>query len=175
MKEVVIASAVRTAIGDFGGSLKSIGPVDFAREVMQEALSRASMQPERIDKVIFGNCFTPLDSNIARIAAYKAGIPQGVPAFSVNNTCGSSMQAIISACQAICCAEADVVLAGGVESLSNAPYILESARWGQRLRHAELSGLVWKATQEYPIGVGMGLTAENLSKKYQISRKEQDN
>ena len=119
-----------------------------------------------VDKVIFGNCFSPLEQNVARNAAYKAGIPENVPGFSINGTCGSSMQAVISAAQAVQCGEADVVLAGGVESMSNAPYIMESARWGQRIRHLEAYDLLWKGMQEYPIGVGMGLTAENLAEKY---------
>ncbi len=174
MKEVVIAGAVRTAIGDFGGTLKSISPVDLAQHVMDEVMKRAQVHPHWINKVIFGNCFAPLEQNISRIAAYKVGIPQEVPAFTINSTCGSSMQAIISASQAIQCGEAELILAGGVESMSVAPYIMESARWGQRLRHAELYDLVWRGMQEYPIGVGMGLTAENLAEKYGISREEQD-
>lgn len=174
MKEVVITSGVRTAIGDFGGDLKAIPAVDLAEVVMREAMSRASVQSDWVEKVIFGNCFAPLQVNISRIAAYRVGIPQEVPAFTVNATCGSSLQAIISAYQAIQCGEAKLILAGGVESMSNAPYILESTRWGQRLRHAEAFDLVWRGMQEYPIGVGMGLTAENLAEQYHISREEQD-
>ncbi len=174
MKDVVVAGGVRTAIGDFGGSLKSIEPTELAVTIIREVMNRTNIQPDWINKVIFGNCFAPLDSNIGRIAAYNAGIPQEVPAFTINSTCGSSMQAIISAYQSIQCGEAELVIAGGVESMSRAPYIMESARWGQRLRHAELYDLVWKGMQEYPIGAGMGLTAENLSETYQISREKQD-
>jgi len=174
MEEVVIVSAVRTAIGAFGGALKSILPVDLSRFIIEEVIQRSTLDPGSIDKVIFGNCFSPLDSNIARIAAFQAGIPQESPAFTINSTCGSSLQAIICAVQSIYCQECDVILAGGVESMSNAPYIQESTRWGQRMQHTQLYDLVWKAMQEYPIGVGMGLTAENISEKYNISREEQD-
>lgn len=174
MKDIVITGGVRTAIGDFGGALKAVPPEDLAQHVIGEVVKRTGASPESIDKVIFGNCFAPLQINIGRIAAYRAGIPKEVPAYTINGTCGSSLQAIISASQAIQSGECDVVLAGGVESMSRAPYIMESARWGQRLRHAELTDLVWKGMQEYPIGVGMGLTAENLAEEYGIPRDEQD-
>ena len=174
MKEVVIVSGLRTAIGDFGGTLKMFSPMKLAQHVMKEVMDRANVQPKWINKVIFGSCFAPIEQNIARNAAYKVGIPEEVPAFTINSTCGSSLQAIISAIQAIQCGESDLVLAGGVESMSNAPYIMESARWGQRLRHTEAYDLIWKGMQEPLIGVGMGLTAENLAEKYNISREEQD-
>jgi acetyl-CoA C-acetyltransferase len=174
MREIVIAGAVRTAIGDFGGGIRSVPPLDLAQHVIGDVIGRSSVQSEWIDKVIFGCNFAPMDQNIARDAAYKAGIPQEAPAFTINSTCGASLQAIISATQSIYCGETDVVLAGGVESMSNAPYIMASARWGQRLRHAEVLDLLWKGMQEPNMGVGMGLTAENLAEKYQISRQEQD-
>jgi acetyl-CoA C-acetyltransferase len=174
MKEVVIVSGARTAIGDFGGTLKDVPPMGLAEHVIKEVVARAKTQPEQINKVIFGCCFGPVEQNIARNAAFRAGIPKEVPAFTINSTCGSSLQAIISAAQSIACMESDVVLAGGVESMSNAPYIMHTARWGQRLRHLEAYDLVWRGMQEPFIGVGMGLTAENLAEKYRISRQEQD-
>lgn len=174
MKEVVIVSGVRTAIGGFGGTLTSVPPTELAQHVMREAMDRENIRSEWIDKVIFGNCFAPADCNISHIAAYQVGIPQEAPAFTVNATCGSSLQAIISAYQSIECGESGLVLAGGVENMSKGPYIMESARWGQRLRHAEAFDLVWGVMQEYPIGVGMGLTAENIADKYGITREEQD-
>jgi acetyl-CoA C-acetyltransferase len=174
MKEIVIASAVRTAIGDFGGALKKVPPLDLAQRVIKEVMGRANVQPEWINKVIFGCNFSPINQNIARDAGYKAGIPEEAPGFTINSTCGASLQAIISATQSIFCGETDLILAGGVESMSNAPYVMESARWGQRLRHLEAYDLVWRGMQEPIIGVGMGLTAENLAEKYQISRQEQD-
>jgi acetyl-CoA C-acetyltransferase len=173
-QEVVIVGATRTAIGDFGGSLKGIPPLDLAQHVIQDVLARADAAAEQINKVIFGCCFAPMDQNLARSAALRAGIPKEVPGFTINSTCGSSIQAIISGSQSISCGESDVVLAGGVESMSNAPYVMSAARWGQRLRHLEAYDLVWRGMQEPTIGVGMGLTAENLAEKYRISREEQD-
>jgi len=173
MTQVVLASACRTALGDFGGTLKSFSAAQLAGIVMKHAIN--SMEDSTcLDKVIFGNCFSPLDQNVARIAAYQTGIPENVPGFTINSTCGSSMQAVISAVQAVQTGEARAVLAGGVESMSNAPYIVETARWGQRIKHFQGYDLLWKAMQEYPIGVGMGLTAENLAEKYDISREDQD-
>jgi acetyl-CoA C-acetyltransferase len=142
--------------------------------VIREAIKRAKAQPEWIKKVIFGNNMSPLEQNTARNMAYKAGIPDEVPGFTINSTCGSSIQAVISAVQAIQCEEADVILAGGVESMSNAPYLIYSARWGQRIRHMTALDLVWAGMQEPSIGVGMGFTAENIAEKYHISREEQD-
>jgi len=173
MNEVVLASPLRTPLGEFGGTLKPIPAAELARLVMEEVVRRIG-GASTIDKVIFGNCFSPLEQNVARVSAYQAGIPERVPGFTINSTCGSSMQAVISAVQAVQCREAEVVLAGGVESMSNAPYIMDSARWGQRIRHLQGYDLLWKGMQEYPIGVGMGLTAENLAEKYGISREEQD-
>jgi len=173
-RNIVIVGATRTAIGDFGGALKDVPPMDLAQHVIKEVLNRSKARPEWIQKVIFGCCFGPIEQNIARNAAFRAGIPKETPGFTINGTCGSSLQAIICGTQSIACGETDVVLAGGVESMSNAPYIMNSARWGQRLRHLEAYDLVWRGMQEPAIGVGMGLTAENLAVKYGISRQEQD-
>jgi len=174
MRDVVIVNGTRTAIGDFGGTLRDVQPLDLAQHVIKEVMNRSEVQPEWVNKVIFGCCFAPIEQNVARNAAFRVGIPKEVPGFTINSTCGSSLQAIISAAQAIQCGEAELVLAGGVESMSNAPYIMASARWGQRLRHLEAYDLVWRGMQEPFIGVGMGLTAENLAEKHHISRQEQD-
>lgn len=174
MKEVVIVSAARTAVGAFGGALKDVPPMELAEHIIKEVIARTDVQLNQISKTIFGCCFAPIEQNIARYAAFKAGIPQEVPGFTINSTCGSSLQALISATQSILCGESDVVLAGGVESMSNAPYIMQTARWGQRLQHLQAFDLVWKGMQEPTIGVGMGLTAENLADQYKISRQEQD-
>jgi acetyl-CoA C-acetyltransferase len=174
MSEVVIVNATRTAVGAFGGALRDVPPMDLAQHVIRDVMNRSKVQAEWINKVIFGCAFAPIEQNIARNAAFKAGIPKETPGFTINSTCGSSLQAIISGAQSIACGESEVVLAGGVESMSNAPYIMHSARWGQRLRHLEAYDLVWRGMQEPLIGVGMGLTAENLAEKYGISRKEQD-
>lgn len=174
MSQVVIISAKRTAVGGFGGALKEISPVRLAETVINSVIQEAGIEKARVGKVILGNCFAPLEQNIARISAYNAGLPEGVPGITINSTCGSSMQAVISGTQALMCKETDIVLTGGVESMSSAPYIMEQVRWGQRIKHATASDLLWRGMQEYPIGVGMGLTAENLAEKHSISREAQD-
>lgn len=173
-KDVYIVGATRTPIGDFGGSLKQKSATQLAMLVMDSVLNRAGLEKDALDMLVMGNCFDPLANNIARIASVTAGIPVEIPAFSVTCTCGSGLQAVISGCQAIQQNTAGVVLAGGVESMSNAPFVSESQRWGNRLQHAQLLDLVWKSMQEYPVGVGMGLTAENLAERDGISRLEQD-
>jgi acetyl-CoA C-acetyltransferase len=174
MKKIVLAGAVRTPIGDFGGSLKSVKPLDLLMTVMKESLQRAQVSPEHLDQVIIGNCFSPLDQNLGRIASLLLGFPYEIPGYTLNCACASSSQAIINGANAIHQGQAEVVLAGGVESMSNGPYILDWARWGQRLRHAPAIDLIWKAMQEYPVGGGMGLVAERIAEKYQLSRQEQD-
>jgi acetyl-CoA C-acetyltransferase len=174
MRKVVIASAVRTPIGDFGGSLKAVKPVDLMIKVMEESIRRAHLKKESIEQVIAGNCFAPIDQNIARLALLLMGIPYEVPGHTIQCACASASQAIISGANAIAMGQAEALLAGGVESMSNAPYIMETARWGQRLRHAAALDLIWYGMQEYPVGGGMGLAAERLAQKYDISREEQD-
>ncbi|MGA2464979.1 MAG: thiolase family protein [Thermodesulfobacteriota bacterium] len=174
MKKVVIASGVRTPIGDFGGSLQAVKPLDLLMTVMKESLRRAQLEKEDLDQVIVGNCFSPIDQNVARVASLLMGIPDRVPGHTINCACASASQAIISGANAISLGQADIVLAGGVESMSNAPYIMETARWGQRLRHTQVIDLFWKGMQEYPVGGGMGMAAERLAEKYHISREEQD-
>ena len=174
MKKVVNAGAARTPIGDFGGSLKAVKPIDLVITVMKECLKRAKIEKETLDQVIIGNCFAPIDQNIGRVSSLVMGIPYEVPGFTINCACASASQAIISGANAILQGQADIVLAGGVESMSNAPYIMETARWGQRLRHAQAFDLVWKSMQEYPVGGGMGLAAERLVDKYNLTRKAQD-
>ena len=174
MRDVVIVSATRTPIGDFGGSLKEVSAVSLAMRVIESSLERVSLEKKVVEQVIMGNCFEPLDQNVARIAAVKCGLPLETPGFTIVVNCASGMQAIICGTQAIRDGDMNVVIAGGVESMSNAPYILTTTRWGQRLQHGQLIDMLWRAMQEYPIGAGMGLTAENLAEKYGISREEQD-
>lgn len=173
-KEVVLVSAVRTPLGDFGGALKTVKTLDLAAVVLKESLSRARVPKEKVDLVILGNCFSPLEQNVARIAALLNGFPYETPGYTLNCACASSSQAIIDGANAILQGQAEVVLAGGVESMSNGPYILDWARWGQRLRHAPAVDLIWKAMQEYPVGGGMGLVAERMAEKYGLTRQEQD-
>ena len=172
--EVVMVSAVRTPQGDFGGSLKTVKTLDLMAAVMKESLSRARLEKEAVEAVIVGNCFSPLEQNIARIALLLQGFSYETPGYTLNCACASSSQAIIDGANAILQGQAEVVLAGGVESMSNGPYILDWARWGQRLRHAPAVDLIWKAMQEYPVGGGMGLVAERMAEKYGLTRREQD-
>jgi acetyl-CoA C-acetyltransferase len=174
MKKIVLAGAVRSPLGDFGGALKSVKPLDLLMAVMKESLQRARLSPEHLDQVIMGNCFSPLEQNLARISSLLLGFPYEIPGYTLNCACASSSQAIINGANAILQGTAEVVLAGGVESMSNGPYIMEWARWGQRLRHAQAIDLIWKAMQEYPVGGGMGVVAERIAEKYQLSRQEQD-
>jgi acetyl-CoA C-acetyltransferase len=174
MKKVVIASAARTPIGDFGGSLRHVEPVRLMTTVMKECLKRARLENKDLDQVILGNCFSPIDQNIARLSSLILDLPYDIPGFTINCACASASQAVIAGANAILQGQAEVILAGGVESMSNAPYIMEALRWGGRLRHAQATDLLWKGMQEYPVGGGMGLAAERLAEKYALSRDEQD-
>jgi acetyl-CoA C-acetyltransferase len=174
MRNVVIVSATRTPIGDFGGSLKDLSATSLAMISIESVIQKAGIEKKTVDQVIMGNCFEPLDQNVARIAAVKCGLPLETPGFTIVVNCASGMQAIICGIQAIRDGDVDVVIAGGVESMSNAPYILTTTRWGQRLQHGQLIDMLWRAMQESPIGTGMGLTAENLAERYGITREEQD-
>jgi acetyl-CoA C-acetyltransferase len=174
MEEIVIVGATRTPIGTFGGSLIEVSARKLAMDIMSAATERAGIEKKDIGFIYTGNCFDPMDNNISRIASVLAGFPIETPSISLSCTCGSGLQAIISCVHAINSGDTEVAMACGVESMSTAPYILPTARWGQRLQHGQLFDLVWKAMQEYPIGGGMGLTAENLAVKYNISREEQD-
>ena len=174
MKEIVIVSAARTPIGDFGGTLKTVMPLDLMKTAMEESIKRAGIKKEEVGSVFVGNCFSPLDQNVARISSLLLGLPYETPGLTINCACASSSQAVIVGANAIALGQADCVLAGGVESMSNGPYIMESARWGQRLRHAQATDLIWKAMQEYPVGGGMGIVAERLAERYDLSREDQD-
>lgn len=180
MQEVVIVSAVRTALGKMGGALKDMQPEDLTRVVMEEAIARAGVDPAGIDEVIFGQTKQSADAaNLARVAALKAGIPVEVPAYTVMRQCGSGLQAINNAMQMIQSGLAETVLAGGVESMSNAPYYLRMARYGYTAGNGVL---VDSNTESQPRSqpvetfgsLTMGMTAENLAVKYRISREEQD-
>jgi acetyl-CoA C-acetyltransferase len=173
-QKVFIISAVRSAIGDFGGVFRALGPIDLVVPVMRASLERSGLPMDKIGKVILGNTLSPLNPNIARGAAITCGIPPEIPSFSIHCACASAMQALISGVSALMLGETDTALVGGVESMSNAPYILASTRWGQRLRHAQAIDQLWWGMQEDPIMGGMGLAADFLAKQYNISREEQD-
>lgn len=176
MKRAVIVSAVRTAIGSFGGSLATTPVAELGALVIREALTRIGLRGDQVDEVIMGNVLQAgLGQNPARQAAIKAGIPHDVPSYTVNKVCGSGLKAVSLAVGAVLLGDAEVVVAGGMENMSLAPYLLEKARSGYRMGNAELidsmikDGL-WDAFNNYH----MGITAENLAEKYGISRAEQD-
>lgn len=176
MKEAVIVSAVRTPVGRFGGSLKDIHVTDLGALVIKEALKRINLEPGAVEEVIMGNVIQAgLGQNPARQAAVKAGIPHEVPAYTVNKVCASGLKTVGLAAQMIKAGEADIVVAGGMENMSAAPYLVPGARWGYRmgfstLEDAMIKDGLWCAFNDYH----MGITAENIAEKYNITREEQD-
>ncbi len=178
-KEAVILSACRTPVGSFGQSLKDVKAFQLGAIVMQEAIRRAGVAGDMLDDVIFGDCIqTSEEANTARTAALKAGIPVEVPATTIQRQCASGMQATIFGSQQIMSGDSDLVLVGGCESMSNAPYVLKNARWGYRLTHGEMTDSMWELLHSGSGLLGeayiMGQTAENLAEKYNISRQDQD-
>ncbi len=173
-RDVFIVAAKRSGIGDFGGGLRAVAPLDLAAQVIQAAVDASGLPVDKIGKVILGNTLAPLTPNIARAAAMSCRIPAERPAFSIHCACASAMQALISGASALMLGEAETAVVGGVESMSNAPYVLPAIRWGQRLRHAQAADLLWWGIQEDPIMGGMGLAADFLAQEYHISRQEQD-
>lgn len=174
-RDVYIVSACRTAIGEFGGGLKDVRADDLSVVVAQEAVKRAGIEKSLVEYIIWGECHQQLDQcNTARVMAMKAGFPKEVPGVTINKVCTSAMRAIIFGAQMIRLGDAEVVMAGGVESMSSAPYVLRTARWGQRLQHGVMSDTVWEGFTCAIAKMMMGRTAENLVEKYNISRQEQD-
>jgi len=176
LQEVVIASATRTAIGSFGKSLKNVPVVDLGTKVIENALNRANVSPEVVEDVIMGIILQAgKGQNAARQAALKAGLGVDVPAMSINKLCGSGLKSVNLAVQEILLGDAEVVIAGGMESMSRAPYVLDKARFGYKMGDGKIVDTMIKdgltcAVNEYH----MGITAENLAEKYNISREEQD-
>ncbi|MDX5627579.1 MULTISPECIES: acetyl-CoA C-acetyltransferase [unclassified Brenneria] len=176
MTSLVIASAVRTAIGKFGGSLSAFSAPQLGALVMDAAVRRAGLEPSAVDEVIFGNVLQAgLGQNPARQALLQAGLPDSVPATSINMVCGSGLQSVILAAQSIAAGNADVVLAGGMENMSAAPYLLNQARWGYRMGDQTVTDSMvndglFCAINRYH----MGVTAENVARRFHISRQEQD-
>lgn len=176
MKNVYLAGAVRTPIGKFGGSLAGLSSADLGVVVAKESLRRSGIAAERVNDSIWG-CARQAGGgpNVARQITYRAGIPESVPAFTVNQACGSGLKAIILAAQEILLGRAHVVLAGGTESMSRVPYFAEGARWGTRLGNTQLVDGMYRDGFNDPLsGLVMGETAENLARQYHISRQEQD-
>lgn len=176
MTEVVIVAAVRTPIGSFGGSLKDISAVDLGSLVIKNAIERAGLEPEQVDEVIMGNVLgAGLGQNVARQMSVHAGVPVTVPAFTINKVCGSGLKAVQLAAQAVLCGDAEVVVAGGAENMSQAPYILPNQRWGSRMGNATVVDTMLRdgltdGSEDYH----MGITAENVAEQYGITREDQD-
>jgi len=176
MKPIFLAGAVRTPIGRFGGSLKDWTAADLGVAVAKESLRRANLQPDKIDDSIWG-CARQAGGgpNVARQITHRAGAPDRVPAFTVNQACGSGLRAIILAAEKIMLGRASVVLAGGTESMSRVPYFADGARWGARMGHVDLVDGMYRDGFNDPLsGMVMGETAEELAKRYEIARDEQD-
>ncbi len=175
MEEVVIVSGCRTAIGKLSGSFENMSASDLAATVLKEAVSRAGIEPDKVDQVILG-CVGQVmeDGYIARHAAVKAGLPIEVPAYTVNRICGSGLEAINTAARWIQSGDADVIVAGGAENMSMMPYYIRKGRSGYRLGHAELEDGIIHLLSDPFSNEHMGITAENLAEKFDISREEQD-
>jgi len=175
-REVVVLSGARTAIGGFGGSLKDIPPSDLAARCVREAVSRANVEPAEIGHVVFGNIIhtDSHDHYLSRVAAIKGGLPHEVPALTLNRLCGSGLQAIITAAHAIMLGDANAAVAGGAENMSRAPYLVPAMRWGARMNDATMVDVMVGALSDPFDDVHMGVTAENVAKKYNISREDQD-
>ena len=174
--EVVIVSGCRTPIGSFGGAFKDVSAVELGTVAVREAVRRAGVRPDRIDEVILGCILQAgLGMNPARQAAVRAGLPDSVPAHTVNKVCGSGLKAVMLAAQAIKSGDAEVVVAGGMESMSGAPFLLPGARWGERLGNGKVvDHMLHEGLTDAFHDIHMGITAENLVERYGISRADQD-
>lgn len=175
-KEIVLAGACRTALGKFGGTLTNTPAVELGAIVIKEAIRRAGIKPEDVDEVLMGNVLQAgLGQSPARQAAVKAGIPVEVPALTINNVCGSGLKVVNMAAAMIEAGEADVMVVGGMENMSAAPYAMPQARFGYRMNDGKLVDVMikdglWDAFNDYH----MGITAENVAEKYGITREMQD-
>jgi len=176
MKEVVIVSACRTPIGSFGGSLKDVAAADLGAVVVKEAIKRAGIEADQVDELIFGNVLQAgLGQNVARQVSVKAGLPDECTAMTINIVCGSGLKSVALAANQIISGESDVVVCGGTENMSAAPYAVPSARWGARMGNAQMVDVavndgLWDAFNDYH----MGITAENVAEKWNITREMQD-
>lgn len=175
-REVVIVSGVRTAIGTYGGSLKDVPTTELAALVLKEALARAKVEGKDVGHVVFGHVVNtePKDMYLSRVAAINGGCPIETPAFNVNRLCGSGLQAVVSAAQAVLLGDCDIAVAGGAENMSRAPYASLNMRWGARMGDAKLVDMMVGALHDPFNNVHMGITAENVAKTYNISREKQD-
>jgi acetyl-CoA C-acetyltransferase len=173
--EVVILSGARTAVGRFGGIFRDLLANELAVPVAEEVIAKAGVDKSELGDVILGNCVSRSDEpNLARIVGLKAGIPFTTPAFTLTRQCASGMQAVASAAMGIISGQYDVALAGGAESMSSGPYVLKTARWGQRLQNGEMTDSVWEILYDPIPGMMMGATAEALAEEFGITREDQD-
>jgi acetyl-CoA C-acetyltransferase len=175
MKDIVLVSGVRTAIGSFGGSLKDFSASDLGAIAIREAVKRAGVAPEQVDEVAMG-CVGQAaeDAYLSRMASVKAGIPVEATAITINRLCSSGLQAIVTAAMEISCNFAEIVVAGGAESMSNLPFYLRNARFGYRMGHGELEDGLITALSDPFTRSHMGITAENVAEKYHVTREQQD-
>jgi acetyl-CoA C-acetyltransferase len=175
-REVVVLSAVRTAIGKFGGALKDIPPTELAAKVVCQSVQRSGLDPSEIGNLVFGNVIhtEAKDMYLSRVAALRGGLPVTTPALTLNRMCGSGLQAIVSAALTIARGDTDTAIGGGVESMSRAPYWLNAMRWGARMNDATAVDVLVAALTDPFDQVHMGLTAENVARKWGITREDQD-
>src|SRR6266850_4336226 len=174
--EVVILSGCRTPIGSFGGAFKDVSAVELGAIAVRESVRRAGVRSDQVDEVILGCILQAgLGMNPARQAAIKAGLPDSVPATTVNKVCGSGLQSAMMAAQAIKAGDAEIVVAGGTENMSRAPYLLPGARWGERLGNGKVvDHMIHEGLTDAFHDIHMGITAENLVERYGLTREEQD-
>ncbi len=175
-REVVVVSGVRTAIGDYGGSLKDVPVVDLAANVVREAVRRAAIDAASVGHCVFGNVIhgERRDMYLSRVAAVNGGLPHDTPSLTLNRLCGSGLQAIVSASQLILLGDCEVAVAGGAESMSRAGYWMPGLRWGQRMGDGQAQDAMTGALTDPFHGIHMGVTAENVAAKWAISREDQD-
>lgn len=176
MREVVIVGAARTPVGSFGGSLSKLSAIDLGVVAAKEAMKRAGVKPEMVEDVLIGNILSAgLGQNPARQVAINAGIPETTPAMTINKLCGSGLRTVSMAAQFIMLGDADVILAGGTESMSNAPYLLPKARWGQRMGDGTIvDSMIKDALSDAFHDIHMGITAENIAEQWNLTRDMQD-
>jgi acetyl-CoA C-acetyltransferase len=175
MKDVVIVDAVRTPVGNFGGMFRDFNAAALIQFAVKGILERVKLDPAEIDEIIIGCVFQSSDApNIARVAALKSGLPIEVPAYTVARNCVSGMDAIIQAYREIQAGDGEIYLVGGVESMSNIPYLVRGARWGLKLRHAQFTDALWEGLTDPNCGQIMGRTAENLVEEFNLTRQQQD-
>lgn len=176
-REVVVVAGVRTAVGDFGGSLKDFSPTQLGTMVVKEVVARAGVSADQVGHVVFGHVVNsePRDMYLSRVAAIEGGLDKSTPALTLNRLCGSGLQAIVTAAQSIMLGDADVAIGGGAESMSKAPYLLPAARWGARMGDMKGIDMMVGALHDPFHVIHMGVTAENVAKEFNVSREDQDN